>query len=80
MVLGKLPRVNRRVGFVVLRKFAAMLRRSAAFSNSSFPAAVRISFSSAVIHSPIAFQELAGLRNALAVLLGAVSLKRTGTW
>jgi len=51
IVVGRLPRVKRRVGFVVRRKSSSMLRNSAAFSNSIFSATVRICFSNSAINS-----------------------------
>jgi hypothetical protein len=81
MVLGKLPRVNRRVGLVVLRKSATMSRSSAAFSKSIFSAAACICSSSAVIISrdlPSRNSHACATRSRYCS--APVSLKRTGTW
>ena len=72
IVLGKLPRVNRRVGLVVSRKSAIMSRNSAAFSKSIFSAASLHLFVEGGDHvSRFAFQKLTRLRDTLPVLFGA---------
>ena len=71
-MLGRLPRVNRRIGLVVLRKSSIMLRSSAAFSKSIFFAALRISSSNvAIISLDFPSRNSQACDDTLAVLLRA---------
>jgi hypothetical protein len=80
IVLGKLLRVNRRIGLVVLRKSSIMLRSSAAFSKSIFFAAFRISSSNvAIISLDFPSKNSEAWRTRSRYCSALISLKRTGT-
>src|SRR5881227_2513424 len=69
IVVGREPRVKRRVGRVVRRKSSSMLRNSAAFSKSSFSACAHLFFQLRHHFAGMSFEKFAGLRDAFSINL-----------